>query len=39
MVESDNTVVFSKRGSYIKNDRSGKVTEFNKVNGMYEFDM
>ena len=39
MVESENTVVFSKRGSYIKNDKSGKVTELKKVNGAYEFDI
>jgi hypothetical protein len=37
MVESDNTVVFSKKGSFIKNDATGRVTEMKKVNGTYEF--
>ena len=37
MVDSDNTVVFSKRGSFIKNDETGRVTEMKKVNGTYEF--
>ena len=39
MVDSNNTVVFSKRGSFIKNDKTGAVTELKKVNGTYEFDV
>ena len=37
MVELDNTVVFSKKGSFIKNDNTGRVTEMKKTNGTYEF--
>jgi hypothetical protein len=37
MVEGDNTVVFSKRGSYIKNERSGQVSAMRKADGVYEF--
>ena len=37
MVESDNTVVFNKKGSFIRNDNTGRVTEMKKINGTYEF--
>ena len=39
IVESNNTVVFSKRGSFIKNDKTGTRTELKKINGTYEFDI
>jgi hypothetical protein len=39
MVESNNTVVFSKNRSFIRNDKTGSVTELKKVNGTYEFDI
>ena len=39
MVEEDNDVVFSKRGSYIKNIPTGAVTPMRKANGVMEFDL
>ena len=39
MVDSTNTVAFSKRGSFINNDKTVTVTEPKKVNGTYEFDI
>ena len=39
MMGSDNTVGFSESGSYIKNDKSGKVPELKRVSGTYEFDI
>ena len=39
MVESNNTVVFSKNRSFIRNDKTGTVTELKMINGTYEFDI
>jgi len=39
MVEEDNDVVFSKRGSNIKNMPTGTITPMRKANGVMEFDL
>ena len=37
--DAGNTVVFSKKGSYIENDATGAKTQLFRENGVYYFDM